>query len=109
MRRLVHKPVALSWRQRRSSSLRGSGCRNLALPGVYEQASTPFPANYPTSLLLNLTHATSAAYQMIRLQMKGTLGQYKRARGGYACPKLAVLHCTSRKEAETGAELMAPD
>ncbi len=39
-------------------SLRDSGCRNLALPGVYEQASTLFPANYPTSLLLNLTHTT---------------------------------------------------
>jgi hypothetical protein len=37
---------------------------------------------------------TSAAYQMIRLQMKGTLGQYKRARGGYACLK-HLLHCTS--------------
>jgi hypothetical protein len=39
-------------------SLRGSGCRNLALPGVYEQASTLFPTNYPTALLLNLTHTT---------------------------------------------------
>ena len=40
-------------------SLRGSGCRNLALPGVYEQASTLFPASYPTSLLQNLTHTSS--------------------------------------------------
>jgi hypothetical protein len=39
-------------------SLRGSGCRNLALPGVYEQASTLFPASYPTSLLQNLTHTS---------------------------------------------------
>jgi hypothetical protein len=30
VRRLVHKPVALAGRQRRSSALRGSGCRNLA-------------------------------------------------------------------------------
>ena len=44
--------------QTTSDSLRGSGYRNLAPPGVYEQASILFPANYPTSLLLNLTHAT---------------------------------------------------
>ena len=44
--------------QTTSDSLRGSGCRNLALPGVYEQASTLFPANYPTSLLQNLTHTS---------------------------------------------------
>ena len=42
-------------------SLRGSGCRNLALPGVYEQASTLFPASYPTSLLQNLTHTSFSA------------------------------------------------
>jgi hypothetical protein len=34
----------LSHLQTTSDSLRGSGCRNLALPGVYEQASTPFPS-----------------------------------------------------------------
>jgi hypothetical protein len=36
MRRLVHKPVALA--STRALPLRGSGCRNLALPAVYEQA-----------------------------------------------------------------------
>ena len=29
---------------------------------------------------------------MIRLQMKGTLGQYKRMRGGYACLN-HLIHC----------------
>ena len=38
-------------------SLRGSGCRNLALPGVYEQA-LPFSSSYLVSFLLNLTHTT---------------------------------------------------
>jgi hypothetical protein len=37
---------------------RGSGCRNLALPGVYEQALTPFPILILISFLQNLTHAT---------------------------------------------------
>jgi hypothetical protein len=36
----------------------GSGCRNLALPGVYEQALTPFPVLILISFLQNLTHAT---------------------------------------------------
>jgi hypothetical protein len=40
------------------SPLRGSGCRNLALPGVYEQASTPFPNLIQLSFLQNLTHTT---------------------------------------------------
>ena len=58
MRRLAHKPVALAWRQRREPCpLRGSGCRNLVLPDVYEQA-LPFPSSYPTFFLLNLTHTT---------------------------------------------------
>ena len=35
----------------------GSGCRNLALPGVYEQPSL-FPSSYLISFLLNLTHVT---------------------------------------------------
>jgi hypothetical protein len=42
------------------SPLRGSGCRNLALPGVYEQASTPFPNLIQLSFLQNLTHTTLA-------------------------------------------------
>jgi hypothetical protein len=52
---------------------RGSGCRNLALPGVYEQAaSTLFPALYPTSLLLNLTHtSTSCAPWAVLLAVHG--------------------------------------
>ena len=47
-------------------SLRGSGCRNLALPGVYEQASTLFPALYPTSLLLNLTYTSGRGIECAR-------------------------------------------
>ena len=39
--------------------LRGSGCCNLALPGVYEQALTPFPVLILISFLQNLTHATT--------------------------------------------------
>ena len=42
--------------------LRGSGCRNLALPGIYEQALTPFPAIISISFLQNLTHATDAPW-----------------------------------------------
>ena len=37
--------------------LRGSGCRNLALPGVYEQNVT-FPDSYLISFLLNLMYTT---------------------------------------------------
>jgi hypothetical protein len=53
-RRLVHKSVALAWRRRpfpaglRLQQPRPTGA-------FYEQASTLFPANYPTSLLLNLS------------------------------------------------------
>jgi hypothetical protein len=36
--------------------LRSCGRRNLALPGVHEQASTPFSNSYPISFLLNLAH-----------------------------------------------------
>jgi hypothetical protein len=36
---------------------RGSGCRNLALPGVYEQV-LPFFQLLPDFFLLNLTHTT---------------------------------------------------
>ena len=35
----------------------GSGCHNLAMPGVDEQA-LPFPSSYLVYFLLNLTHTT---------------------------------------------------
>jgi hypothetical protein len=44
--------------------LRGSGCRNLALPGVYEQASTLFLNSYLDFLFAELdAHNTSNALQ----------------------------------------------
>ena len=52
-------------------SLRGSGCRNLALPGVYEQASTLFPASYPTSLLQNLTHTSRKGLDQLMKAVRG--------------------------------------
>ena len=45
-------------------SLRGSGCRNLALLGVYEQALTPFPVLLLISFLQNLTHATDGSSRL---------------------------------------------
>ena len=56
MRRLTHKPVALTWRQRPSFALRARAAANLA-SGVYEQASTLFPT-LTNPLLLNLTYTT---------------------------------------------------
>ena len=58
IRRLVHPAAAGLWLGASAGALplRGSGCRNLALPGVYEQASTLFLNSHLDFLLLNLTH-----------------------------------------------------
>ena len=55
MRQLVHKPVAWLGASAGALSLRGSGCRNLALPGVYEKA---LPFSQLISFLLNFTDTT---------------------------------------------------
>jgi len=56
MRRLVHKPVALAQRQRRSCALAGLRLPQPRPPGVCEQA-LPFSQLLP-DLLLNLTHTS---------------------------------------------------
>ena len=57
MRRLVHKPVALAWRQRRSSLSGAPVAATSPCRGVYEQA-LHFSSSYLISFLLNLTHRT---------------------------------------------------
>ena len=56
--------------QTTSDSLRGSGCRNLALPDVYEQA-LPFFQLLPDFLLLNLAHTTRGCYRARGLMFSG--------------------------------------
>ena len=53
MRRLVHKPVALSWRQRRSFFPAGLRLPQPRPAGVYEQAS-PFFQLLPDLLFAEL-------------------------------------------------------
>jgi hypothetical protein len=57
MRRLTHKPVALTWRQRRSCAPCGAPAAATS-PPAFVNKPCPFPNSYQISLLLNLTHTT---------------------------------------------------
>ena len=58
MRRLIHKPVALAGRQRRSSVPAGLRLPQPRPTGAFVNKPYHFPNSYLTSLLLNLTHTT---------------------------------------------------
>jgi hypothetical protein len=57
--------------------LRGSGCRNLALPGVYEQASTLFLNSY-----LDFLFAELDAHNIPMLSCSGEVSRYARISRG---------------------------
>ena len=55
MRRLVHKPVALAWRQRRSSLPPGLRLPQPRPAWAFMNKPYTFPSSYLMSFLLNLT------------------------------------------------------